>query len=130
MSMVVKEYRCSDCNRIFDSNIPSCIHCGSINVTRIFTQPFAFKSEKTRFSDDNLEHLTSSYNLDDFSNNESTKHTPDRESKWIDTSERNKMLPMVAGGSIKIDGPKADSRQWRAQVARQAHQAKLTEKKA
>lgn len=101
---VIKEYRCSDCNRIFDSSIPSCIHCGSINVVRIFTQAFSFKSDKTKFSDDNLEHLTSSYKLGDFSNNESTKHTPDRSGHWqeVNSEIQKGLMPAVSGGSFPI----------------------------
>lgn len=104
MAGVIKEYRCLDCNRIFDSNIPVCIHCGSTNIERIFTQPFAFKSDKTKSSDNNLEHLTSSYGLTDFSNNENTKHTPNNSQHWMATegSEVSGLLPSVAGGSFPV----------------------------
>jgi hypothetical protein len=81
-SQVIREYRCDNCHRIFDSAVPSCIHCGSTEVTRIFTQPFAFKSDKTKFTDSNIQHLTEEFNLSDYSNNESTKHTPESKSFW------------------------------------------------
>ena len=103
---VIKEYKCLDCTRIFDSSIPSCVHCGSENIQRIFVTPFSFKSDKTKFSDDNLEHLTSSYKLSDFSNNESTKHEPDRSGNWADLSgsDVKGLLPQVAGGSVNVAG--------------------------
>lgn len=99
---VIKEYRCSDCKRIFDSQIPLCIHCGSQEVQRIFVTPFGFKSDKTKLSDDNLQHLTSSYKLDDFTNNQSTIHTPDRTSNWSDMKTAKDLLPAVAGGSFDV----------------------------
>lgn len=101
---VIKEYRCQDCNRIFDASIPSCIHCGSLNVQRVYVTPFAFKSDKTKFSDDSIEHLTSSYKLSDYSNNESTKHEPEKSDHWMETkgSKVSELLPSVAGGSFPV----------------------------
>jgi hypothetical protein len=136
--LVIKEYRCSDCNRIFDSGIPSCIHCGSTSVQRIYVTPFGFKSDKTKFSDDNLEHLASSYKLGDFSNNENTKHTPEPISHWAPVKNAIDSTPGVVdvsdlraskGGSVSIDGPRTNSRHWRAQVANEARKAKAMEKK-
>jgi len=135
---VIKEYKCSDCNRIFDATIPSCIHCGSINVIRIFVTPFAFKSDKTKFSDDNLDHLTSSYKLGDFSNNENTKHTPDRSSMWKPVSANTAGTGTVDPSdlsnfkqtSFPIDGVKAQSREWKARVARESRRLKSLEKAA
>ena len=103
--MVIKEYRCSTCNRIFDSAIPACIHCGSVTVTRIFTTPFAYKSDKTKSADNHLEHLTSSYGLTDFSNNESTKHAPVSSGNWanLNGNDVRGLLPSMQGGSVNVD---------------------------
>jgi len=133
---VIKEYKCSDCTRIFDATIPSCIHCGSINVIRVFVTPFAFKSYKTKFSDDNFNHLMESYKLSDFSNNENTKHTPDRSSMWksvsanaagtgtVDPSD----LQNFKQTSFPIDGIKAQSREWNERINRESWRLKSLEK--
>lgn len=84
---VLKEYRCNDCKIIFDSTIPVCIYCGSENIQRIFVTPFGFKSDKTKSTDGHMEHHLKSFGLSDFSNNESTKHTPERRECWTSAKE-------------------------------------------
>lgn len=101
---MIKEYRCSDCTRIFDSSVPSCIHCGSTNVQRIFITPFGMKGDKTKATDDHLDHFAQSYKLSDISNNQNTKHEPQRQSTWMDTSaaQVKTLLPSVQGGSFPV----------------------------
>lgn len=104
MAGVIKEYRCSDCTRIFDSSVPSCIHCGSTNVQRIFITPFSFKGDKTKSTDDHLEHFAKSYKLSDISNNQNTKHEPERASTWMSPKDAavSSLLPTVQGGSFPV----------------------------
>lgn len=85
MAGVLKEYRCNECGRVFDSTVPSCIHCGTTNIKRIFLTPIAIKSDRTKLNDSNMEHLCESYGLTDFSNNESTKHdkSPALQAGWV-----------------------------------------------
>lgn len=107
---VLKEYRCQDprCGRLFDSFVPSCIHCGTTNVKRVFLTPPGFKSDKTKLQDSSIEHLTASYHLSDFSNNQSTKHDPDRPAgAWVNTqSELGDLRTLVNDPSLALGGAK------------------------
>lgn len=111
---VLKEYRCQEpnCGRLFDSTVPSCIHCGSTNVKRIFLTPPGFKSDKTKMQDSSLEHLTESYGLTDYSNNPNTRHdAPKSPGMWVNTKNEIGDIQKIIGdqtislGAAKIASP-------------------------
>jgi DNA-directed RNA polymerase subunit RPC12/RpoP len=97
---VIKEYKCKDCGRIFDSQFPSCIHCGSTEVQRIFITPFGYKSDRTKFSDDNIKSQIEAYGLSDYSNNESTRHDPAKvlQSSWEEVKKGDTVHPSFQSG--------------------------------
>jgi hypothetical protein len=98
MAGVIKEWRCS-CGD-FESDLPICPACGACDpfVTRIFTKAPAFKSDRTKFNDDNLKQFTDYYGLADYTNNLSTKHEKDYSDTWKPTTDIVNNPALAANG--------------------------------
>jgi hypothetical protein len=78
--VIIKEYRCRDCNTFFESadKEPFCPHCTADEPERAFLTPPGFKSPKTAVADREIRNLASDFGLSDVSNRygEAVKRAP------------------------------------------------------
>lgn len=100
----MKEWKCAVCG-FFESDLPVCVKCGDTeNIKRVFLTAPGFKSDKTKFTDENLDVLAKQSGMTDYSNNLSTRHEKSTADIWkpYDKKNLNQELATIQASGVDL----------------------------
>lgn len=95
--MIIREYKCNDCDTYFESSDadPACPQCSSGERERVFLTAPAVRDGKTSRTDTIMKELASDYGLSDMTN---------KDGKPVKQAPTGENAPQFAGQNHKVMG--------------------------